>query len=81
MDKTIRALGAILVKVTTNELYDALSRGTIDGSFWIIGMTKLVGLEKLLRYTVQGPQLGAGSTFFAISENVWQGLDADTSGS
>lgn len=78
MDKTVRALGAIPVKVTTNELYDALSRGTIDGSFWIIGTTKLVGLEKLLRYTVQGPQLGAGSTFFAISEKVWRGLDANT---
>lgn len=78
MDKTIRALGAIPVKVTTNELYDALSRGTIDGSFWIIGTTKLVGLEKLLRHTVQGPQLGAGSTFFAISEKVWERLDPET---
>jgi len=78
MDKTIRALGAIPVKVTTNELYDALSRGTIDGSFWIIGTTKLVGLEKLLRNTVQGPQLGAGSTFFAVSEKVWQKLDPET---
>lgn len=78
MDKTIRALGATSVKVTTNELYDALSRGTIDGSFWIIGTTKLVGLENLLSYTVHGPQLGAGSTFFAISEDVWQGLDAET---
>lgn len=78
MDKTIRALGATSVKVTTTELYDALSRGTIDGSFWIIGTTKLVGLENLLSYTVTGPQLGAGSTFFAISERVWQGLDEAT---
>mgnify|MGYP000857560920 CR=1 FL=1 len=78
MDKTVRDLGAVPVRVTTNELYDSLSRGTVDGAFWIIGTTKLVGLEKLLRYTVQGPLLGAGSTFFAISEDKWESLDDET---
>lgn len=78
MDKTVRDLGAVPVRVTTNELYDSLSRGTVDGAFWIIGTTKLVGLEKMLSYTVQGPLLGAGSTFFAISEDKWQSLDDAT---
>ncbi len=77
MDKTIRSLGAVPVRVTSNELYDSLSRGTVDGGFWPVGSTKVVGLEKVFNYTVQGPQLGAGATFFAISERVWKGLDND----
>ena len=34
IDKTIRSLGAVPVRVTSNELYDSLSRGTVDGGFW-----------------------------------------------
>ncbi|HEU0221654.1 MAG TPA: TRAP transporter substrate-binding protein DctP, partial [Paracoccaceae bacterium] len=78
MDKTVRSLGAVPVRVTSNELYDALSRGTVDGGFWPIGSTKVVGLDKVFNYTVQGPQLGGGSTFFAISEAKWQSLDDET---
>lgn len=77
MEKAIRALGAIPVKVTTTELYDALSRGTVDGAFWPIGSTKMQGLENLIKYTVAGPQLGAGATVFAISEKAWQKLDPE----
>lgn len=78
MDKTVRDLGATPVRVTSNELYDSLSRGTVDGSFWIIGSTKLVGLENVLSYTVQGPMLGAGATFLAISDRAWDRLDEPT---
>ena len=66
------------VRVTSNEFYDALTRGTVDGGMWPVGSTKVVGLEKALSYAVVGPQLGAGSTFFAISEKAWQRLDEPT---
>ncbi len=78
MDKSVRLLGAVPVRVTSNEFYDALTRGTVDGGMWPVGSTKVVGLEKALSYTVVGPQLGAGSTFFAISEKAWQRLDDAT---
>ncbi len=78
MDQSVRLLGGIPVRVTSNEMYDALTRGTVDGGFWPIGSTRNVGLDKVFKYTVQGPQLGAGSTFFGVSLRVWNGLDDAT---
>ena len=78
MDQSVRLLGGIPVRVTSNELYDALTRGTVDGGFWPIGSTRTVGLDNTFKFAVQGPRLGAGSTFFAINEKVWSGLDAET---
>jgi TRAP-type C4-dicarboxylate transport system substrate-binding protein len=77
MDKTVRALGATPVRVTSNELYDALTRGTVDGGFWPIGSTRNSGLEKIFKYTIQGPQLGGGSTVYGISQKVWDTLAPD----
>jgi TRAP-type C4-dicarboxylate transport system substrate-binding protein len=77
MDKTVRALGAIPVRVTSNELYDALTRGTVDGGFWPIGSTRTVGLEKVFHYTVQGPLLGGGSTVYGMKQSVWDSLPPD----
>jgi len=77
MDKTVRALGATPVRVTSNELYDALTRGTVDGGFWPIGSTRNSSLENTFKFTVQGPMLGGGSTVYGISQKVWDGLGAD----
>jgi TRAP-type C4-dicarboxylate transport system substrate-binding protein len=78
MDKTARALGGVGVRVTSPELFDALSRGTVDGALWPIGSTIESGLQKLLKYTVVPSKLGGGTTFFAISESAWQKLDDET---
>jgi TRAP-type C4-dicarboxylate transport system substrate-binding protein len=78
MDKTIRALGATPIRVTGPELYDSLSRGTVDGALWPMGSTKTYGLEDIFRYVADGSQLGSAAVFFAISEQVWQGLDEET---
>jgi TRAP-type C4-dicarboxylate transport system substrate-binding protein len=77
MDKTVRALGATPVRVTQNELYDSLTRGTIDGGFWPIGATRNASLDKVFRYTVQGPMLGGGSTLFGVSQKLWDSLTSD----
>lgn len=77
MDKTIRALGGVGVRVTSSEAYDSLARGTVDGALWPIGSTYQIGLEKVLNYTVQPTQLGGGSTFYVIRESVWQDLSEE----
>lgn len=77
MDKTVRAVGAVPVRVTATELYDALNRGTIDGGFWPIGSTRNSGLEKTFHYTVQGPQLGSGSSVYGMKQKVWDSLTPD----
>jgi TRAP-type C4-dicarboxylate transport system substrate-binding protein len=77
MDKTVRALGATPVRVTTNELYDALTRGTVDGGFWPIGSTRNSSLENSFKYTVQGPMLGGGSTVYGMSQKLFDSLGPD----
>ncbi len=74
MDKTVQAVGAIPVRVPSPELYDALTRGTVDGAYWPIGSTKTTGLEKVLHYLAKGPQLGGGSTLVGMSMKQWNVL-------
>lgn len=78
MAKAVAALGGVPVQVTSNEFYDALARGTVDGGMWPTGSTRLVGVEDVLNHTVKGTQMGAGATVFTISQKVWDGLDAET---
>jgi TRAP-type C4-dicarboxylate transport system substrate-binding protein len=78
MAKAVDALGGVPIQVTSNEFYDSLARGTVDGGMWLTGSTRLVGLEDVLNHTVKGTEMGAGSTFFGISERVFQGLDEAT---
>lgn len=76
MDKTVRLLGATPVRVTAAEVYDALSRGTVDGAFWPIGSTSVIGLQKVFRYTAEGGMLGSGSNVYGVSQKAWDGLSA-----
>lgn len=78
MAKAVAALGGVPVQVSSNEFYDALVRGTVDGGMWLTGSTRLVGLEDVLKHTVKGTSMGSGSTFFAINETVFQSLDDKT---
>lgn len=77
--KTVTALGGVPVAVPGPELYDALTRGTVDGGLWLSLSSRDIGLENVLKYRVAGPQLGAGGvSIFAMNKDFWDGLDADT---
>ncbi|MCO5066842.1 MAG: TRAP transporter substrate-binding protein DctP [Rhizobiaceae bacterium] len=78
MDKTVRALGAVPVRVTGSESYEALSRGTVDGALWNAQAIRAYNLENTIKYDVVGPQLGAASALFVISNKVWSTLDDAT---
>jgi len=59
MAKTVAAVGGVPITVTSNEFYDSLARGTVDGGMWLTGSTRLVGLEDVLNHTVKGTAMGA----------------------
>lgn len=74
MDKTVRALGGVSVRVSSPELYDALTRGTVDAALYPYTGMPTFKLEKVLRYAVEGARLGAGSILYAMSDKAWAAL-------
>lgn len=74
MDKAIRALGAVPVKVPAPELYDAMSRGTIDAGFYPYAGVKPYKMESVIRYSLDGLQLGSAALMLAITNKTWNGL-------
>lgn len=77
-NKTASLLGAVPVKITSAEFYDALTRGTVDGGLWPVGSTRQVSLEDTLHYLTQGTQLGGGGLIYGISLKKWNKLEPDT---
>ena len=76
---TVRALGAVPVAVPGPELYDALTRGTVDGGLWISLSTRDIGAENVLKYRVDGSKLGSGGvSIFVVNEDLWKRLDPAT---
>lgn len=77
MDKTVRALGAVPVKLAASELYDSISRGTIDGGLYNYLGVPEYKLEGVLKYAIQGPSLGAATVVFGMSKKSWDALSDD----
>ncbi len=53
------------------EMYDALSRGTFDGSFYSIADWSGYGFQDLFRYTVTGVNFGHFNTFIGMNLDKW----------
>lgn len=77
MKKTVAALGGVAVQVPTTELYDALSRGTIDGGLNNYMSMPDYDLQAHVKYSVEGPNLGSGSISLGIRKATWDSLPDD----
>lgn len=70
----IRSLGGVPVRMIASELYDSISRGTIDGIYQSYQSVTQYKLETKVRHTVQGVQLGGGSWMLAMNDKSWDAL-------
>lgn len=77
MNKTVAALGGTPVQVAGAEMYDALSRGTVDGTIYSRMALNSFKLEPLMKYSVDGIRLGSGSIVMAMSERSLKALPAN----
>lgn len=75
--ETVRAVGATPVQVQAPELYDSLSRGTVDGAIYaFVGMPPF-SLGEVVTNAVEGAYAGSLAVLFAISEDSWNDLSAE----
>ncbi len=77
MDDIITSFGAIPVQIPVGELYEALSRGTVDGSLISAVSLHSHKLDEVVNYCTWGVDVSGGIFGYAINEEVWQSLPED----
>lgn len=77
LDKAARAIGAVPIRITASELFDAVSRGTVDGGLNSYSSLSAYKLDGHLKYGLTGVQFGAASWMLAVSDKTWDSLPED----
>lgn len=77
IDYTTTGIGAAPVAMPVTEMYEAISRGTVDGTMLSPVSALPYGLEEAARYSTGGAQLGNFTTTYSINERVWRELPDD----
>lgn len=77
MDDIITSFGAIPVQIPVGELYEALGRGTVDGSLISAVSLHSHKLDEVVKYCTWGVDVSGGIFGYAINEEVWQSLPED----
>ena len=75
---TAEALGAVPISVTSAEMYDALSRGTMDGVWYAtVGMGPYE-LQNIIKYGTNGILIGGPMVAWTMSDQAWNKLPKET---
>jgi TRAP-type C4-dicarboxylate transport system substrate-binding protein len=74
--KLIAAIGCVPVAITPPEIYDAMQKGTIDGSISDYDTAVTYGWHRATKYYNKIP-VGTGTFFLGISTRTWNRLPAD----
>lgn len=74
IDRTVEGFGAAPVGMPATEMYEAISRGTVDGT--VLGPVSAAPyhLEEVLNYATVGARLGSFTMTYSISEKSWNVL-------
>jgi TRAP-type C4-dicarboxylate transport system substrate-binding protein len=76
IDGAIRQLGAAGVGMPASEMYEAISKGTVDGTVISPVSLRPYKLNEVIEYSTRGVNLGAVTVPYVISEKAWDGLTA-----
>lgn len=76
-DLTLRAIGAVPVRMAAPDAYESLSRGTMDGLLFPLESVVAYGADKLVKYSTDGLGFGSFVVSYSISENVWKKLSPE----
>ncbi|MCM3491616.1 TRAP transporter substrate-binding protein DctP [Alkalihalophilus marmarensis] len=67
-------IGVNSITMPAVEMYDALSRGAFDGSYYSIADWSGYGFQDLFKYTITGVNFGHFNAFIGMSNEKWEGL-------
>jgi TRAP-type C4-dicarboxylate transport system substrate-binding protein len=70
----MRRVKAVPVQIPAPEVYESLSRGTIDGVLFPISSVFAYNLQGLLKYSSVGESFGSFVVTYGISERKWKSL-------
>ena len=76
-DLTLRALGAVPVRMAAPDAYESLSRGTMDGLLFPLESVVAYGADKLVKYSTEGVGFGSFVVAYSISDSAWKKLSPD----
>ena len=76
-DLTLRALGAVPVRMSAPDAYESLSRGTLDGLLFPMESVSSYGLDKLVKRATEGVSFGSFIVAYSINQGAWDRLPAD----
>jgi TRAP-type C4-dicarboxylate transport system substrate-binding protein len=70
----VQALGAVPIQIATPDVYQALSRGTIDGMLFPYASIYSYDLQDLIKSASLGANFGSFTVIYAIGERRWRSL-------
>ena len=73
-DLTLRALGAVPVRMAAPDAYESLSRGTMDGLLFPLESVVAYGADKLVKFSTDGIGFGSFVVSYSISDAAWNKL-------
>ncbi|MCB1534861.1 MAG: TRAP transporter substrate-binding protein DctP [Rhodoblastus sp.] len=73
-DLTLRAIGAVPVRMAAPDAYESLSRGTMDGLLFPLDSVVAYGADKLVKYATDGIGFGSFVVAYSISDAAWKKL-------
>jgi len=76
-DITARTIGAVPVRMSAPDAYQALSRGTLDGLLFPDESISSYGLAKLVKHATVGTSFGSFIVAYSIRQDTWNHLPDD----
>lgn len=77
-DLTVRKLKAVPVRMTGPEIYESLTRGTMDGLIWPFLSVIPYKTERIIKFATTGQNFGSFVGTYAMSEENWNRLSPET---
>ena len=71
---TLKRLNTVPIQIPTPDVYEALSRGTIDGMLFPFNSLRPYDLDKIKQYSTVGENFGSFVISYVISIKKWQTL-------